>query len=298
MGELQNSPLADKTCEVWMGPTGDTVYHFHNPYPDLPDNQTTIGPHLGSPQKVCDPGFAFLFARATNPFWHPIILNSFADHFKKTTLYSGNVQLTRKWKFSEVPKELTDIHQKLLYMGGQSLEVGMPIYPQCDKRFLAKFALGLGTLFLEKSFLTSEDALCLRRIMWTKQPSELEKSRNRIISVLEGRLQELKNKAKWTPGHIIALLPDDENVLNLFLILYGESVAAVRISYNPKHWDQRIQKEGLVYVVAPGLRRYVGPVDIEDYTQAREGNFNIKTQELSDLFKAIQNLPPPPPFDI
>ena len=77
-----------RICELWLGPTGDLVYHFHEPYPKEPDWSIAIGPPPGKrkPANV-DHGFVFFFLRSNNPTWLPTIPVSYT-HLTLPTIYS------------------------------------------------------------------------------------------------------------------------------------------------------------------------------------------------------------------
>ncbi|OAB38318.1 HNH endonuclease [Paenibacillus glacialis] len=82
-GILDDIKFGDKICEMWLGPTGDTIYHFHEPYPEIDDISPMVGIPTYAKQKDVDPGFSFLFVRSNNPAWHKTIIFSFVEQFKK-----------------------------------------------------------------------------------------------------------------------------------------------------------------------------------------------------------------------
>jgi len=72
---MDNLEHGSRICEFWLGPTGDRIYHFHEPYPREPDSPIIVGlpPHL--PKEEQDAGFVFLFLKSNNPTWWPVIFN-------------------------------------------------------------------------------------------------------------------------------------------------------------------------------------------------------------------------------
>lgn len=90
MGVLNGFAQDTRICEFWLGPTGDTIYHFHEPYPEEPDVGPMVGPPTFARPDDVDPGFVFLFVRASNPVWHQTICMSVIDHFRGSALYLGN----------------------------------------------------------------------------------------------------------------------------------------------------------------------------------------------------------------
>lgn len=174
MGVLDGLQYEDKICEFWLGPTGDTIYHFHEPYPEEPD----IGPMVGIPphakRKEIDYGFVFLFVRSNNPKWHPTIFYSFIENFKRSVLFLGNGPTPKGGRFSDIPTELMSLHQQLKQLGGKIHGVSMGMNMGYGDRFLAKVALGLGSVLLSKEYVSSESANLLRKFLWTKSYKERE----------------------------------------------------------------------------------------------------------------------------
>ena len=113
LGELQEALLTNKVCDVWLGPTGDMIYHFHAPYPETPGSVGMIGRPLHLPNNEVDAGFVFLFVRATNPVWHKHILLSVIEHFKNSNLYLANDPTYAVSPFSNIPHELNELHNHL-----------------------------------------------------------------------------------------------------------------------------------------------------------------------------------------
>jgi hypothetical protein len=60
MGYLEELNVGTRVCEFWLGPTGDRIYHFHEPYSDEPGSLTAVGPPLHIRKELVDPGFVFL----------------------------------------------------------------------------------------------------------------------------------------------------------------------------------------------------------------------------------------------
>src|SRR6266849_9315440 len=61
LGGVQTDLATDKSCEMWLGPAGDRVYHFHNSYPKA---EGVVGPPLYLRPEEIDPWFVFVFIRA------------------------------------------------------------------------------------------------------------------------------------------------------------------------------------------------------------------------------------------
>lgn len=173
MGPLQFDGFpTDKVCDFWLGPAGDSVYHFHDPYP-----QDAIG-GVGRPLVVhkweeIDPGFAFVFVRPSNPVWHRPVLMSVADALEGAALYLGNGPCPGG-PFREIPEDKENLYsavRQYLTRKDRFHPVEISIKIDSDQRFLGKLALGIGSLLLAPAFLTSADAKRLRDFMWAKDAS-------------------------------------------------------------------------------------------------------------------------------
>src|SRR5271166_3939355 len=81
MGWLEDLNFGSRICEFWLGPTGDRIYYFHEPYPFGPNSPAVVGRPTHLREDQVDPGFVFLFVRSNNPVWWPVIFNSVVQQF-------------------------------------------------------------------------------------------------------------------------------------------------------------------------------------------------------------------------
>lgn len=296
MGPCHELSYEDKICELWLGPTGDTIYHFHLPYPDEPQ----ISPMVGVPTYVgnneIDYGFAFLFIRSNNPIWHPTIIYSFINQFNKSTVYLGNGPVPEGGPFSKIPRELEDLHKKIRSISGNNHEISFKIRLDYGDRFLAKIALGIGCKLLNNSFISSESASMLRKFMWTKDAEERNKIPVSGASFLKGEFGKLNQILCWPNGHIVALIVSLDS-LYLFTSFYGNQNATIKISSEPEHWKGKIQNEGIVYAIAPGLQRYVGPKNLSTFI-AHKFEPDCLDKDLSNLEIEMNKFSKLPLYDI
>lgn len=296
IGELTETLLSDKVCDLWLGPTGDTIYHFHNPYHVYQGNDLVIGPPLYLRADDIDPGFAFLFVRASNPAWHKCIGFSFVENFKESVLYLGNDPTPAVGRFSDIPNELSDLHEQLRAMSGQQHRVHITVGIDFGHRFLAKLALGCGALFLTPGFLQSQDATFLRNYMWSRTIESRLNIPIAGIPFFDQNFRPVVQLLGWPPGHIIFLMPLNGKLF-LCPIFYGETSAVIQVSSEPSFWEGRISRDGALFVVAPGFREYVGPISLGEYLAAREHNPDY-VSPLTNLFSRVDNMAPLPPFDL
>lgn len=296
MGPCNELSYEDKICELWLGPAGDTIYHFHLQYPDEPDISPMVGVPTYARRDEIDYGFAFLFISSNNPVWHPTIVLSFSEYFKKSIIYLGNGPTPKGGRFSKIPIELEFLHKKLRSMGGKQHEISLKMRIDYGDRFMAKVALGIGCLLLNSSFIKSESADLLRQFMWTKDAKEREKIPVLGSRFLDKRSDLLKKILCWPEGHFIALI-ESEDSLYLFTSFYGNQNSAIKISSEPEHWKDIISREGIAYVIAPGLQKYVGNKDIATFI-AHKIDPEYLDQDLNNLEIEMNKFSILPPFRI
>lgn len=295
MGVLNDIRYEEKKCELWLGPTGDTIYHFHKAYPSEPNTSPMVGVPTFLKNVDIDHGFAFLFIRSNNPAWHYTILKSFAFQFNKSVLYLGNGSTPMGGKFSDIPFELQELHSVLKSRGGSEHKGSIEMRVSYGDRFLAKLALGIGALTLDQSFVTSKSADLLRKFMWSKDA--MMRAEHRIMGT--GFVNNIDDRLKKTinlPGGHIILLLEAGGLLNLYTSFYGTQNALIVVSTESEHWREIING-GLVFFVAPSLQSCIGPIDIGSFI-AHKVEPGFKNQQLSDLEKALSTIKEHPPYMI
>ena len=296
MGTLHEVQFKDKICELWLGPSGDQIYHFHTPYPDEPNNPRTIGPPPNIKAEQIDPGFVFLFVRATNPIWHPTIVLSTKSQFKEATLYLGNGPKPDNDLFDEIPTKLYTLHSELKNLRDQNHRASTSLAIDYGDRFLSKIALGFGALFLDKSFQESESANKLRQYMWTKRREDRRNSGIHGSSFFSEQVEPLKQMLKWPSGHVIHMMSTGDK-LGLYISIFESQAATIEISSDFKHWENTFDDDGMLFVISPSLQRYVGPIGFLDFV-AHKNDPNGKHPDLVDLEDIMNNKMTLPPFHI
>lgn len=294
LGVINSLQQGTKICELWLGPTGDPIYHFHDPYPEELDVPPMVGVPTYAKRNEIDNGFAFLFVRSNNPIWHPTIVFSFVEQFKKSTLYLGNGPRPNGNAFSDIPSELVKLQEKLIVATRQSNEVTFAFGPNCGDRFLAKIALGIGSLILNQNFVLSHSANLLRRFMWEKSVEKRSEIGISGSGFFTEKIDSLKRILDWPGGHLLNIIQVKDRLL-LYTSFFGAQEAVITISSEPEHWQGKVD-EGLVYVVAPGIQKYVGPKGMGEFIAHKAGNY--LDQELSALEDEMQQYSELPPFDI
>lgn len=297
MGEMKGMEHDNKICECYLGPTGDLIYHFHETYPIEPDTPKMVGvpPHIRT--KDIDNGFAFIFLTSNNPQWIRVIFYSFADAFKKCPLYFGNGPTPRVEgaNFTDIPKELEELHQRLWEIQGRQHSMSFSVDAYTGNRFLAKMALGLGSIFLHDSFKQSSDADLLRQYMWTKDNDERNKIPIHGSGLMNGSdLKQIDEFLKWEGSHVIGLFENNDQ-LSLYTNFYGWKGSLIQISRHKEHWAGII-KGSKIYIVVPEMQKYVGPIRMIDLVAHK--NSPNKNPLLSELEAEMAAIPPLPPFKI
>ena len=291
MGMLPDLGFEGKVCEFWLGPTGDPIYHFHNPYPECLDVAPMVGIPTFAKKNEIDHGFAFLFVRSNNPVWYASIFHSFIEQFRQSELYWGNGP-TPQGFFSDIPDNYSELHCKLKSLNGEMHKISVPIGINYGDRFIVKVALGLGAIFLNDSFLVSESAQLLRSFLWAKELKIRETIDIRGQSFISSR-DDLQKILNWDQGHVICFI-NDNNSLSLYVNFFSSQGATIEISAEPEHWKGIFDNLGSVYLVCPGLQKYLGPIPIENFIAHKQGYHN---KEISALEMALEECILPP-FDI
>lgn len=295
-GEIKDLQFGSKICEFWLGPTGDTIYHFHEPYPEEPNSPPIVGVPPTAFNKEVDNGFVFLFVRSNNPVWHPAIVFSTISAFKKSVIYLGNGDTPALSPFQTIPENLNELHARLKAMQGQEHHNSVKIGIGYADRFLCKLALGIGSLLLSPSFKESKSADLLRQGMWTKTVAEraaLPIKGNGFLGNKDSmaRLEPLLN---WPGGHSIVVM-NVRNHLMLYCNFYESNSAVIEITDEPELWEGRIT-EGKAFVVVPALSKAVGPIELPEFMAHRIGEY--VNHDLASLEAEMKQFSSHPPFDI
>ena len=284
--------MRKKICELWLGPTGDAIYHFHDSYED--EHPTIVGPPTYLPDDRVDSGFVFVFLRASNPAWHSCVLQSVVSQFERSELHMGNCPQPMGGRFTEVPKNRKSILERLNERAGKMHGVKIALKIDFGDRFLAKLALGFGALELDASFLVSDDAKKLRDFLWERDRERRDRLRLRGTTFLGSPEKGLSEVLSIEFGHTIAMIPVDGR-LALFVSFYGKSTAVIIVSEDKNHW--RKIGDGIVYAIVPGYRLAVGPVNLPQYISAIHG-IQGAPQELVDVLAKTRRQPELPEYDI
>jgi len=301
MGKLQDLNFQiDKICEVWLSPSGDVIFHFHTAYPKEDEFPPVVGihPSIKMDKDIdIDYGFAYIFITANNKKWWPTAFNSFINYFDKSTLYLGNGETPKGGLFSDIPKELEELTQELFIFMESSIPVQNKILIDSDHRFLAKIALGIGAIELDKSFLQSKNSKLLRDFMWTSDSEERKEFPVFGSGLLTAHpnTKELSKIFEWEDGHLLALIEVDKKIV-LYTSFYGRNTSIILVSDDKTQWENKFQF-GIVYVVVPGLQRVVR-LKLEEFMAHKHGGDVYKNANLVALEEEMSKFKELPPYSI
>jgi hypothetical protein len=293
MGQVDNINYDGKICDFWFGPSGDLIYHFHAPYPDLEDVPPMVGITPQAKIEGYDPGIVFLFLRAKNSDWQSVVINSLINHFEDSTFYLGNGPKPNFDAFSEIPASLAALKERLIELTQDKLNLSFNTDTKYGDRFLAKLGLGLGSIFLNDDFVSSSSAALLRQFMWTRTVQDRATIPVSGSSFLSGGFDGILKHLLWPGGHFIMLLNDGPS-LRLIVNFYESQPALVTVSNEPSHWKGIFKSKGMVYVISPSIQKYVGPISLIEFVEHRISE-EKKSETLLEFEREIEQYIEKPP---
>jgi hypothetical protein len=278
---------ASVTCDLWLGPTGDAIYHFHKPYPTSP---AFVGRPNWLDDDDADPGVVFVGIVASNPAWHPIILDSVKDAFEGSKLHILNAAPDEQappyppvapdhQRFVDWISSFTTTERKV--QGAVEVNFG--------DRFIVKLALGVGTALIGDDFVRSQDAALLRTALWARSTSVWpdEILGTGILEEKDPKFVELLN---WNRCHSI-LVSTSGDVLGVTMNLYGKFCASMMISRDRMVWGPAMSSDSKLWLVAPGLRSYAGPMTTMEYAGLLHGSKRSDVSALEQRLAGALKLP-------
>lgn len=293
LGKLSDIKFNDKICEMWVEYDGSSIFHFHKPYEEN-ESTNVVGKPTYMKFDEIDKGFLFVYINSNNPIWQTTVVNSVRKTFKDTIIYLGNGSSKICEIFSEIPPELKDLHgfiTKKLH-NKEQFKVGLCTDLHINDRFTCKMALGMSAIFLKDEFALTDEAIQLRNGMWAREPEAFDDIKVHGQGLVYS-IGEVDQYLKMDNCHVITLIKLKEGIF-LKLSLWGKMSSTILLTK-----DENMLKEempdgyGLVYVIAPGLKKCVGPIALSRYIASISG---INTDErLVELKKEIDEVPEFPP---
>ena len=162
-----------------------------------------------------------------------------------------------------------------------------------EQRFLCKVALGVGYNLFGDDYIQSNYALELRKGLWEKdvdKRSQLE-LRGTSFNYEENDFTKL---ICYRSAHLISLLSLGD-FLSLGLCLNGKIFSQIAISDDNQFWKNNNEfSDGIVYLVFPQIKEFIGPIDMPSYLAHKtENDFKIKEIEIIENKRVpFDKLPP------
>lgn len=264
IGPAHHLELAeDEVCEVWLGPYGEHLYHFHNA--DDPRYDTYVG---GNPiARRDDPGRAYLFLTETDEKKYALTVRSFVRQFAKVTRYAGNFKLQQADEQAGViqplPQDRIVEHASLEERASSGTQVHAQIAIQLgfEGRFLAKLARGIGFNLFKAAYLETTCSKNLQKAIWERDP-KIRSGLMRGMGLFNDMPPQVKERT-GIRGTYSILLSALRDVFCLCLTLPDGKMLSVVISDEPALWagdDHAKYRDGVLYVIAPQVSRFIGPV--------------------------------------
>jgi hypothetical protein len=295
IGTIESLNFESKICEFWLGPTGDSIFHFHEPYP-----YKGMPPMVGQPTNLkseeIDTGFAFIFVASNNPIWHKTIIFSFVNQFHSSILYLGNGPKPQGEAFSEIPTSLNDLRDKLNEQIKIGVNAQISLQIDFDLRFLCKIALGIGFKILGDRFNQLEFTKTLRDGLWSKTAEDRNKLPIRGKGSFTHDNSELKKVFGLKGGHLLCLFKVSDSVA-LISSFYGEQCSVIQISDQPEEWKEAIPGYGSIAIISPSKSKGLDFFPLEHFLAALSSSSN-NFQRIHEMFKLLNDQKVLPPFKI
>jgi hypothetical protein len=243
-----------------------------------------------------DPGFAILGQTSPNEEALRYTLERFREKFPETGIVAEegtveeDIQIPPEDKvefIQQIEQENHELH----------LELGLGL--ASGDRFLAKMALGMGTLFLRDTFPESNDADLLRDMLWEQAPAEREEipvGMTRFFS--DFPLRDALHEHAVGDSHIVVLQRKPNGVF-LQLILYGSYPAIVRVADTDQ--SSPLVEEGFVFMIDHANQDHLGPLPVMEFLAWQHGLRHYPT--IDDFARQVGGkvprhaAPPVPPMD-
>lgn len=262
MGVSKSLQFGDnEICEVWLGPFGEHLYHFHEV--DDPRYDTYVG---GNPiARRADPGRVYLFLTQTDQTKSAFTIRSFARQFDKATRYAGNFGLLpedmQAGLVAPLPTERTAEFEALASnaLAGTQWDVRIAIQPGFEGRFLAKLARGIGYKLFKEAYLDTPYGQGMQKALWERD-AETRGKLMRGMGLFNDIDQNMKERT-GVRGTYSILLWAMHDILSLYLTLPDGNMLSVVISDEPALWADKefsAYRDGVLYIVAPQVSTFIG----------------------------------------
>lgn len=142
-------------------------------------------------------------------------------------------------------------------------------------------------------FVQSEHASVLRTALWTRNIESWPQLHGKPFFHDEDPV--FNRILNWRDCHAVALMASGDS-LGLSVNYYGRHCATIVLSPERALWQRWSAAPNHVWLIAPGLRRFAGPLPLEQYLVERDPN--RPKQALAVLDAALDACGLPPPFHL
>lgn len=301
MGIYQGFPTqSGEVAELWMGPSGDSIYHVH-----LADEDKWYGYAGGDIiKRKKDFGRAYFVLRSPNQYWAATSLNSFLTQMKGARLFTvtkfeglhENTQklLTMESEADEIEK--SEINWIRTGRTNDNHHIEFSVRIDSSRRFLAKLALGLGANLFGCEYLNSDYAGELRKVLWNKQSSDEDEPR---IFGSDYFYQERVNEHEHLNGIYGAwsiILASMDDSFGVTIWTPGGRCLAITISDENRFWSDAGFEPyhlGQYYFVVPQRKYFSPPVSIVNFAMHKAGaKFDPIISHVEGMRTNTSQLPP------
>lgn len=295
MGPVNELELPeDEICEMWIGPCGSHFYHIHKR-----DKSEWDGHAGGDPMaRSADPGRAYLTLTTHDPAWVMLILRSFKASFRRVKRYATNLGFGKESEPQDFILESGIAEKeeaKRLLALPESRNHSVSINVQFDYRFLAKLALGMGYKLLGDDYLITTYYNDVRAALWARDPDARQGIPLRGASFLSSREDQTAELLSHPAGYIVRLhIIANDFVLSLNLP--SGKVMHVSMSDSPQLWEEpRFDhyRQGVMYLIAPQLGRFVGPVSLPQFIAHKTGIGKVQELQAIEAMRIDPSTLPP-----
>ena len=290
MGVLDNIELTEKeVCDFWMGPHGGLVYHIRKKADVRWD--CMIG---GNPiEKKKHRGTVYVYGQNNDRYWLSVLFLSCLEQFKGARFISGNIGFSAEIPFLKNADTAEEkfILEQLNNLQGNSHKSKVAVTDGFDQRFLAKLALGLGVNFFGNQFLSAPYAISLRNAMWEKNITKRQGYGVKFYKYFNDE-KKLNDIFAIEGAHTILLYPIKDELF-LVTFLYGRKMIMIPICPDKTLWNS-FTANGSIFIAAPQIQFFVGPIDLVDFIAFKGGVHNIP--ELTNLQSRIFDVSKLPPI--
>lgn len=254
-----------RVCDLWWGGDSVSIYHWHRPYQEAHAPGGMIPPKPGAP---VDPGVAIVATRTEMSAADKAAVKEFRAHYPATYLPQAENQTGMSCPPELGSEDFKFLRERIRALGVE-LQINMSIGLGEADRFLAKTAIGMGTLFLKPEFQTSDAASKLRDILWEQDHERREAvAVPRTAPFMMSPIAEELSEIEVGDGHLLMLIGKPNGVF-LFLLIYGTIPACILVA--PPEFATAAARQGIVYVISHEQRQAVGPLQYETFAAWRHG---------------------------